>query len=72
MNEFEKLIAQREYYNERMWEVLDGNLHLRKGNTRVSNPLSEEQKKKDLFLFKYYEFQYNRLDKLINNSILWK
>lgn len=69
MDEFTQLLKQREHYDKKMGEVLNGTLHLKKEGTRVSYPLSEEQKKKDLFLYKYFEFHYNRLDTLIHNSI---
>lgn len=69
MEEFEQLLLERDYYDEKMGEVLNGTLHLKKEWTRVRLPISEIQKKKDLFLYKYYEFNYNRVDKLIQDSI---
>lgn len=68
MNEFEKLIQQRDYYDEKMGEVLNGNLHLKKNWTHIKTPLTEEQKKKDLFLYKYYEHKYNEVCKLIEEE----
>lgn len=70
MNKFERLVSQKIYYNEKMGEVLNGTLHLKKEKEEVVYPISDNQNKKNLFLFKYYEYHYNRVDKLINESII--
>lgn len=67
MDELEELLNQRDYYDEKMGEVLNGTLHLKKNWEQVN--INEEQKKKDLFLFKYYEFHFNRLDEEIQKYI---
>lgn len=67
--EFELLLRERDRYNYLMLEVMSWRLHLKKTNEKVTTPLSEIQKEKNFFLYKYYEFQYNRIDKLINDSI---
>lgn len=69
MDEFEKLLIKRDYYEKKMGEVLNGTIHLCKEWTRVRLPLSKIQKDKDYFLFKYYEFRFNETETLIKNSI---
>lgn len=67
MDELEKLQKERDFYDKKMGEVLNGKIHLTKNWVKVE---PEQQKKKDLFLYKFYEFHFNRLDKAINDYIL--
>lgn len=69
MWEFERLLVERDRYNHLMLEVMSWRLHLKKADEKVKFPLSDIQKQKNIFLYKYYEFHYNRLDTLIHNSI---
>lgn len=68
MNKFEQLLAERDRYNVLMYQVLNGSHHLKKKWQRIVYPLSAKQKAKDLFLFKYYEYHYNRLSKEIESE----
>lgn len=70
MNTFERLLEERDRYNVLMYQVLNGTHHLKKKWERIRHPLSEEQKAKNKFLFKYYEHHYNRLSNEIDR-ITW-
>jgi hypothetical protein len=68
-NKLDSLIRQRDKYDKLMFEVLEWQRHLKKKWEEVQYPLSDEQKQKNNFLFRYYETQYNNIDKLIQQEI---
>lgn len=66
----EHLQNKRLEYNILMKRVLDGRLHCKKkDDEEVTYPLSDIQKFKNNCLYKYYEYQYNKYDKLIYEEI---
>ena len=69
MIKIENLVAERDKYDTLMLKVMDGKLHLSKEDEVIPYPPSEKQKEKDMFLYKYYEYHFNRLEKLINSEI---
>ena len=68
-NKLDSLIRQRDKYDKLMFEVLEWQRHLKKKWEEVQYPLSDEQKQKNNFLFRYYETHYNNIDKLIQQEI---
>jgi len=67
MNQFEYWIAWRTYCETMAMKVLDGSVHL----TPIDND-SSIQKKRDYFLYKYYEYNFNKAEKIISKlSKLW-
>lgn len=63
------LLKERDRYNHLMFMVLEWRHHLKKNDEKIVYPLTDEQKQKDNFLFRYYETQYNKLDDAINKEI---
>lgn len=63
------LLTERERYNHLMFMVLEWRLHMKKDDEKIIYPLSDEQKQKDNFLFRYYETQYTKLDAAIQKEI---
>lgn len=68
-NTLDSLIRQRDKYDKLMFEVLEGERHLKKKWEEIKYPLSDEQKQKDNFLLRYYESQYDKLDDAIQKEI---
>ena len=67
--DFDALLCERDRYEKLMLDVLEWRLHLKKKFSSVEMPLTEVQKKKNLFLYKVYERRYYDCDKLIMSEI---
>ena len=63
------LLIERDRYNNLMYLVLEWRLHMKKDNEKIIYPITDEQKQKDNFLFKYYESQYDKVDREIQKEI---
>lgn len=65
-DELEELQRYRDYCEKRAMRVLNWTLHLR---LRWKSTIDDEevQKKKDYFLYKYYEYQFDLTDRIISN-----
>lgn len=68
-NKLSQLQFERDKYDRLMGEVLNWTLHMKKEGEVVPMPLTDTQKQKDLFLFKYYESKFNLCEKLIEKEI---
>jgi len=63
------LQKERDKYDRLMFEILEWTLHmLRKWEVLVV-PITQYQKKRDYFLYKFYEFKLNEIDSHIDKFI---
>lgn len=69
MTNLETLQRERDKYDMLMGAVLNWELHLKKADEEVKPPLSEIQKQKNIFLFKYYETKFIECEELIRREI---
>lgn len=71
-DEIMKLEKAKRLFEKKAMSVLDWKRHLVKRGCDLAPP--EIQKKKDYFLYKYYEYNYNKCEFLINKlyKTIWK
>lgn len=68
--DIESIAIRAERYYKLMGMVINGSLHLKKNGERIQKPLSELQKKKDYFLYRYYKFHYDKLMLQLNPNYI--
>lgn len=66
-NELEAILDWRAYCEHKAMDVLQWKRNLVRNELCVTTDNSPQQREKDKFLYKYYEYNYDKADALITN-----